>query len=185
MKNNELDLVSQLLKNDKKEVLAESKKVEGPKDAKSENKPKAHYPGDCMNISMKDKQDAGLPQEAYIVVKQIGTPNQHACVYDPVHWIYGWGEDTMSAVRDCLYNIKEYRKSKPKELIDELISGWQERLKQYGHPLKPRNTIMEIPKASSKAARLSSTEEDIVKKPNKKKEGRGDSTADILEDLGL
>jgi hypothetical protein len=179
MKNNELDIVDELLANEKP-----AKIPIGTKSAKNEKKPKQDWGGDCLNISEKEKLPVGLPLESYLIIKEIGTPNSSACVYDPVHWIYGWGADTMSAVRDCLNNIRDWRKQNP-DLIQDYVEGWQERLEKYGHPFKADDKGVDVPKSVKKFVEKESplvVESTEIVAPI---EDTPPSTADILSDLGL
>ncbi len=103
------------------------------KDATERKQDKEHWIGDCHKLSKGEKTYAGLPDEAYLYVFRMQGPNGSACVYDPVHWIYGWGKDTVAAAKDCLTNVHNYRAENP-ELIPGLIKGWEERLAKFGNP---------------------------------------------------
>lgn len=195
--SNELDIVDQLLKNDKPAAEAPKKTKPAVKDveesfhtreevvvakephvkwmdptvkgrdATSERKDKPHWTGDCHKLSDKEKQFAGLPAEAYLYVKDVGGPNSSACVYDPVHWIYGWGNDTMEAVKDCLNNIRNWRAENP-ALVEELIKGWEERLVNHKHPFNFTPKV--------EASTVNKYKDKHIESKN---------TTDILKDLGL
>jgi len=103
------------------------------RDASEKVKDRRDWIGDCHKLSKEEKEGAGLPENAYLVINCIGNANASACVHDPVHRIYGWGEDTLEAVKNCLQNIREWRAEFP-ELIPDLIKGFEERLAKHGNP---------------------------------------------------
>lgn len=173
MKNDELDIVNEILSNEKTPVQ---------RSAVAEKKPKAHWGGDVLEIPKEEKEKAGLPLLSYIVVKQIPTPNCGATVYDPVYWIYGYGEDTMSAVRDCLNSIIEWRK-KNMEHVPALIQGWEERLAKYGHPTKKLNNIPTVVKKFSHP--IDDYKPSTKPKVQKQQDDDEGSVSDYLEELGL
>ncbi len=153
----ELDIVNQLIKNENpidvhaptaKVVRAPHEKhmdpVVKPKVAK-ENKKQEHWVGDTIKLSNEQKLECGLPESSYLVVKSMGNENASACVYDPIHWIYGWGEDTLGAVKDCVANIKEWRQDNPDSIAD-LIKGWEIRLEHTKHPYKFKSEDAPAPK---------------------------------------
>lgn len=141
------------------------------KDASCEKKDKEHWPGDCVPISKEDIIRACLPKDAYLYVKYINGPNYSACVYDPVHWIYGWGNSTMEAKKDCIDNIVAWRKEYP-DKIDNLIKGWEERVRKYAHPMRVHSNSSDD--GSTKTLKK------LASKPLVEK-----NTSDILSDLGL
>lgn len=134
--------------------------------AHSEKHDSEDWPGNCLQLSKLQKEQAGLPLDSYLVVKCSGTPNSEACVYDPIHWIYGWGKTLGEASKDCLQNIMSWRKEHS-DLIESLVEGWENRLKTTRHPFK---APPEIKKNASKS----------MKRPLVDK-----STTEILKDVGL
>jgi len=136
------------------------------RDATEKVKDRADWIGDCHKLSKAEKEGAGLPDEAYIVIDCVGNPNASACVHDPVHSIYGWGEDTLDAVKNCLQNIREWRAEFP-ELIPNAIKGFEERLAKHGNPY-------DLTKATTHAS-----------KAYQSKNIEGKTTTDILKAIGL
>lgn len=129
-KKNALNLVDQLLANEGKEEKV--KKVYKKRVTKPEVKPNTGYwEGDILQISKEDKEKAGLPADAFIVVMDTPTSLREASVFCPWYSIYGWGESTMDAVSACLSNIVAYKNNHPTaaaELVQS-FKGWEPKRK--------------------------------------------------------
>jgi hypothetical protein len=170
---NELDIVNNLIKNEKPAKAQKDEAVKIPHvkhmvpevkgtDASKEKKSQPHWPGDCIPLTKEQIAKASLPEKSYLYVKTIPGPNSIASVYDPVHWIYGWGETTPEAINDCIENIHNWRLENP-ELIADALKVWEERVANYGHPLKFKQTDIPAPSAYKAKHIESKTTTDILK----------------------
>lgn len=178
---NELDIVNELLSNEKpketkkkkREVVAYTsglkddgvRHLDPPvkeKDASKEPH-KTHWVGDCIKLSKEQREKCSMPEDGYLYVKRIASPNYSACVYSPVYWIYGWGNSTEEAVSDCIDNIVEWRKNNPTRL-ESVIPDWKRYLEAYKHPYDFRPTVTtDKVKPQLKAMNESKTTSDILK----------------------
>ena len=179
--SDELDIVDRLLMNEvmsevnelisNKETFKDIDFSSCNKDASCERSDTPHWGGDITIISREDRKRCGLPLDSYLVIKNIGTPNRFACVYDPVYLVYGWGTNTCDAIRDCINNIIEWRANN-KDLISQRLGDWHTFINLKGSPLKfSIRSEFDGPVKSMKKL----TAKPLVDK----------TTGDILKELGL
>ena len=182
---NELDIVEQLLNNETPAVVKKKKKKDSvttysrdesephvkhldplvkPVDASNEKRTKPFWPGDCTGLTKEQKTKCGLPDDAFICVSRLAGPNGSCCVFEPFHWIYGWGDNTADAISNCVNTIAEWRKTNA-ERIPILTSEWKERIEKYGHPFKftTKPNDVKHSRPQDKNINESKTTQDILK----------------------
>ena len=129
MANDELNLVDQLIQNEKKDKPKKQTKVykkaysEGKDDwvgnpGFDANEPQDFWPGDILKLSSEMKNDS-LPKDFLLVLTKTPSANTEACVYSPHFCIYGWAESTRAAMLTCIKNVTDYIKNN-KEAAQEL-----------------------------------------------------------------
>ena len=157
--NNALNLVDQLLNNEKdgKKPVAKKqtkvykkKKVTGPAEFKGNpgfdpDKKEAYWAGDTLKISKEMKEKAHLPDDAFIVVVKTPTSCAEASVFCPWYSIHGWGASTMDAVEACINNIADYWKNYP-DLAEALVTNFE------GYTPRRKQLSSLLPKKDGSAA---------------------------------
>jgi len=154
--NNALNLVDQLLNNEKADKPQKQKKVfikkkpvkPGEYTGNSKynpDEPQKYWPGDTINLSEKNRELTKLPSDAFLVLTQTPSFHVEACVYCPWYSIYGWGASTKAAIDACINNIGEYWKNYPDkaQVIVDGFKGFVPKAKKLKN-LRKKDNLAEI-----------------------------------------